>query len=56
MMKKKYLTPTLTIESLGYNQLLTDTSNINIGGTGRFEAKSTNYYDWDWDFDEDESE
>ena len=54
MMKKKYLTPTLTIESLGYNQLLTDTSNINIGGTGRFEAKSSNYSDWD--LDEDESE
>ena len=56
MMKKKYLTPTLTIETLGNIQLLLETSNINIGGTGRFEAKSTNYYDWDWDFNEEESE
>ena len=53
MMKKKYLTPTLTIERLGYNQLLTDTSNINIGGTGRFEAKSSNYSDWDSDDESD---
>lgn len=53
MMKKKYLTPTLTIERLGNYRLLTETSNINIGGTGRFEAKSSNYSDWDSDDESD---
>lgn len=53
MMKKKYLTPTLTIERLGNYRLLTETSNIYIGGTGRFDAKATNYSDWDSDDESD---
>ena len=50
-MKKKYCAPRLTIESLGVSKLLVETSNINIGGTGHFDAK--NAYN---DFDEDDSE
>lgn len=41
MKKKIYCPPRLTIESLGVSQLLVETSDINIGGTGHFDAKTT---------------
>ncbi len=52
MKKKIYCPPRLTIESLGVTQLLVETSSINIGGTGHFDAKST-YDNFDLDDEED---
>ena len=52
--KKIYCPPRLTIESLGVSQLLVETSSINIGGTGHFDAKETyGYFDWEIDEEED---
>ena len=54
MKKKIYCPPRLTIESLGVSQLLVETSSINIGGTGHFDAKETyGYFDWEMDEEED---
>ena len=53
-MRKKYTKPKLTAEAMAL-PLLLDTSNIHVGGTGKFDAKefSSNYYD---DFYDDEEE
>ena len=50
MMRKKYNTPILTIETMNL-PLLVDTSLIPVGGTGSFDAKETSSY-----FDEEEEE
>ena len=53
-MRKKYIKPKLMVEAMAL-PLLLDTSNIHVGGTGKFDAKefSSNYYD---DFYDDEEE
>ena len=52
-MRKKYIKPKLTVETMAL-PLLLDTSNIHVGGTGKFDAKefSSNYYDDFYDEEE----
>ena len=52
-MRKKYNKPKLTVETMNL-PLLVDTSNIHVGGTGKFDAKefSSNYYDDFYDEEE----
>lgn len=49
-MKKKYYEPYLVIEEMK-TPLLTDVSEVPIGGTGELDAKpfSSDYYDDDFD-------
>lgn len=51
-MKKKYYKPRIVIEEMN-NPLLEDISNIEVGGSGKLDAKgfSSDYYD---DFYDDE--
>ena len=52
-MRKKYNKPKLTAETMNL-PLLVDTSNIHVGGTGKFDAKefSSGYYDDFYDEEE----
>ena len=49
-MRKKYDKPKLTVEIMNL-PLLSETSNIHVGGTGSFDAKGTSLY-----FDEEDEE
>ena len=53
-MRKKYNKPKLTVEAMAL-PLLLDTSNIHVGGTGKFDAKGFSSYYYD-DFYDDEEE
>ena len=52
-MRKKYIKPKLTVETMAL-PLLLDTSNIHVGGTGKFDAKGFSSYYYDDIYDEEE--
>lgn len=50
-MKKIYKKPKISVENMNLS-LLVETSDINVGGTGKLDAKGTSSYFYEEDDDE----